>query len=220
MAKPRLTSEQRKINKRIAGRKWAKTNYPRTKALRDANPILAEQFRARNRQRDRERRIAVGLPVREILGPRITEAGRLCSKCRERKSPDQFYPSQKSADGIHTMCAECCKSSAKVSAAKYPEKRRADRRKFQLAQYGLTPIEFDRMFAEQNGDCGICRKKLELEAGKCTVDHRHEDGSVRGLLCHQCNLGIGLFRDDPALMREAAAYLERTLSSKTNQPRT
>ena len=42
------------------------------------------------------------------------------------------------------------------------------------------------------------------------VDHCHATGKVRGLLCHPCNAGLGFYRDDPRLMREAAAYIERS----------
>ena len=79
--------------------------------------------------------------------------------------------------------------------------------------YGIHPDEYDRMFTEQNGTCKICEKP-ETRASrtpgkicKLAVDHDHQTGQVRALLCSDCNTGIGKLKDDPALIDKAAAYL-------------
>jgi hypothetical protein len=77
----------------------------------------------------------------------------------------------------------------------------ADRRK----NYGITKGQFDALFAAQHGVCAICK---EREAN--SVDHSHEHGRIRALLCRACNAGLGFFRDDPELLRAAAAYLAKT----------
>lgn len=66
------------------------------------------------------------------------------------------------------------------------------------------------MYAAQDGRCAICRKS-ETELGRSlSVDHWHTgDKRVRQLLCAECNRGLGVFKDNPDLLREAAAYLER-----------
>ncbi len=74
-----------------------------------------------------------------------------------------------------------------------------------LARYGLTLMEFSNMVLAQEGACAVCNCPME----KPHVDHDHETGVVRGLLCELCNRGIGHFKDDPRLLRAAAAYLER-----------
>jgi Recombination endonuclease VII len=61
------------------------------------------------------------------------------------------------------------------------------------------------MHDAQGGACALCRKP----AKKLNIDHHHGDGVVRGLLCNTCNLGLGLFQDDPAILRRAADYLDR-----------
>lgn len=82
-----------------------------------------------------------------------------------------------------------------------PDKQRAeDRRK----NYGLDAAGFDALFAAQHGVCLICRV-----SDATSVDHCHATGRIRGILCRACNAGLGLLRDDPALVRAAAAYLER-----------
>lgn len=81
-------------------------------------------------------------------------------------------------------------------------------------KYGITPAQEAEMFAAQSGVCAICaceRTKTDSRSGKLMdfdVDHCHTTGKVRGLLCSRCNRGIGLFQDDPAILRRAAAYLE------------
>ena len=81
-------------------------------------------------------------------------------------------------------------------------------REYELKKrYGITAEEYERRVLEQGGRCAICLEP-PTEQGLC-VDHRHEDGTVRGLLCVKCNAGIGFFDDDPERLRQAADYLDR-----------
>jgi hypothetical protein len=73
-----------------------------------------------------------------------------------------------------------------------------------IASYGLTIQDYRAIHEAQDGRCAVCRN----HATRLRIDHRHADGSVRGLLCNECNLGLGLFRDDPLILRRAAAYLD------------
>lgn len=74
--------------------------------------------------------------------------------------------------------------------------------------YGLTPEQYETMWGLQGGICPICIKPLARD--KTThVDHDHETGKVRELLHQTCNHGIGLFKDDPILMENAAAYVRK-----------
>jgi hypothetical protein len=78
-------------------------------------------------------------------------------------------------------------------------------------QYGITGRRYEEIFAGQQRRCAICRCILEFGAtdrSRPMIDHDHRTGSVRGILCQRCNFGLGFFRDDPALLRQAAAYLE------------
>jgi hypothetical protein len=73
--------------------------------------------------------------------------------------------------------------------------------------YGLSIGEWDAMVLAQEGRCGICSDPLE--GRDINMDHDHGSGAPRSILCGYCNRGLGMFRDDPARLRAAAAYLER-----------
>lgn len=75
--------------------------------------------------------------------------------------------------------------------------------------YGITIEEYESMRAIQNYSCAICfTPEAETTHGRLDVDHDHETGQVRGLLCGKCNKALGLMRDDAGLLRAAADYLE------------
>lgn len=66
------------------------------------------------------------------------------------------------------------------------------------------------MFNEQDGRCAVCAKPGEILGKRSTtlhVDHDHDTGQIRGLLCQDCNLGLGIFADSPDRLMAAAAYL-------------
>ena len=82
-----------------------------------------------------------------------------------------------------------------------------------LRRYGLTVEDYDRMVLDQDGRCMICRQPPDPDgvraASRLHADHDHVTHRNRDLLCLSCNVGIGHFRDDPALLRAAAEYIER-----------
>ena len=78
--------------------------------------------------------------------------------------------------------------------------------------FGLSLDEYKKMLKAQNGKCGICNQsETHKRNGKLkalAVDHDHKSGAIRGLLCSDCNTGIGKLKDDPSILRLAAQYLE------------
>lgn len=69
--------------------------------------------------------------------------------------------------------------------------------------YGITLADYNKLFEEQKGLCGICGKP-----GKLVVDHDHTTGKIRGLLHNNCNRALGFFLDNPTILRKAAEYIE------------
>jgi hypothetical protein len=76
-----------------------------------------------------------------------------------------------------------------------------------IAKYRLTPAQYKAMLDEQDGRCAIC-DFLPYRTHDLYIDHNHETGKVRGLLCSNCNTGLGLFKDNPRIVDRAWEYLE------------
>ena len=95
----------------------------------------------------------------------------------------------------------------KVYKAKYRENgvSNTDTDYYMRSKYGISLDDYNRMLAEQNGGCAVCG--VEPTKRRHHIDHDHETGAVRGLLCHQCNLALGCVSDDPDRLLALAAYL-------------
>lgn len=104
---------------------------------------------------------------------------------------------------------EYAKQSVKEWVAANPERRLANIRRSHLKKkYNLSIASWENMFSEQQGRCGSCRDPLIR--GKGThVDHDHETGAVRELLCYSCNVALGLLKDEPDKVQRLLWYIER-----------
>lgn len=86
----------------------------------------------------------------------------------------------------------------------HPEQRLAQR----VRKYGLTAEEYKQLIDKQDGKCAICGASIgNTEGDRLYVDHDHATGKVRGLLCSNCNLGLGKFQDSVQLLQKAILYL-------------
>lgn len=139
-----------------------------------------------------------------------------CSTCRESKDESQFYKDRTKGDGLNTSCKQCSSAYHKrwrtkpgateierEAARRYTKKVWRER---SLRRLGITIEEFESMGRLQGGRCAICGSKPKV----LCVDHDHTSGRVRGLLCHQCNVGLGNFGDDTDRMARAIEYLKLT----------
>lgn len=110
--------------------------------------------------------------------------------------------------------AEKDEARAKIWRDKYPEKVKIYQRKTHLRKYGISLDEYNKMFEDQNGLCYICHQPEQFihhmtkKPASLAVDHCHNTGETRRLLCKSCNNGLGLFKDSPEILRNAANYLE------------
>jgi hypothetical protein len=99
----------------------------------------------------------------------------------------------------------------------YNAKNQSSRKSHYKRKYGITIEQYDQMLLDQNDVCGICEGEPNGRGatwGRYSVDHCHETETVRGLLCDNCNHGLGKIGDDPELLRKAAEYLEAALAIK------
>src|SRR3954469_13937079 len=149
-----------------------------------------------------------------------------------------FYREKKARDGYRSYCEECfaARNRAKYQAdpdrvkqrvkkwqsenperlreyrkeyRQRPDRKVADRAGYLKRKFGISLEDYDRLWANQHGGCAICGDPPEPGA-HLHVDHDHEDGRGRGLLVVRCNNGRGHFKEDDALIEEAAAYARRT----------
>ncbi len=117
-----------------------------------------------------------------------------CSLCGEGKPLGEFSKKSILAGGKQLYQSQCTPC------------RVADTRRRHLQDvYHLTPEEYDKMIAFQNGRCAICFRKPTTK--KLNVDHEHFTGLIRGGLCMGCNKTLGMFRDDADRFQRAADYL-------------
>lgn len=101
---------------------------------------------------------------------------------------------------------EAARTAVKAWQQANPTKRKAQR----LRKYGIDPSDFMDMLAMQNGRCAICGHEDSTNKSFFpVVDHCHTTGRVRGLLCMNCNQGLGKFKDDPDRLFAAIAYLRK-----------
>lgn len=145
--------------------------------------------------------------IRRLRAQLATEKG--CSKCKRVLPINNFRNRNDDPDLRRSSCRECDN--------KYDvDKTQRDT----LAAYGLTDVSLAALLEAQGHRCAICQRH-ESEIGphwkvrkkqnntQLVIDHDHKTGLFRGLLCPTCNLAIGNFRDDPALMLAAIAYLKQ-----------
>lgn len=138
-----------------------------------------------------------------------------CSRCKELKEFDQYSSHDNKKDGLYCFCKPCA-ADYRREYQRTP-KARIDRRGQNLKKkYKIDESEFEAMLFTQKGVCAICGQKETVIGGRTadaelplSVDHDHQTGEVRGLLCHQCNHGLGNFQDNMNLLLQAMAYLLR-----------
>lgn len=112
----------------------------------------------------------------------------------------EFIP--KSSKQIH--CTRRCPNRFNHNSLSWNDRQRDY--KYRI-NYGISIQDYNKIFEEQNGCCAICLKH-QMEFNKnLHVDHDHNTGKIRGLLCHNCNLAIGRLQDDPVIIARALEYV-------------
>lgn len=131
-----------------------------------------------------------------------------CRECQQEQPIAEFRPPRS------LRCRACMKVRRQEEY-----KRRGGKEwiySHNLKQYGLTLDEYQAMLAKQGGSCAICGDEPS-EGKRLNVDHNHETGAVRDLLCRWCNYALGNAKDDPARLRAMADYLDRHRAAE-NRP--
>lgn len=122
---------------------------------------------------------------------------------RRRENRDAINAAKRASYAANPDIQEYYKRHAKQYRIDNPNRRRhGEIRK----RYGLTPEQYQLMRDAQNDSCAVCRKKFSKTPH---VDHCHDGGHVRGLLCFNCNRAIGHFQNDVTIIQNAIRYLKR-----------
>lgn len=146
-----------------------------------------------------------------------------CRICKRELPKSNFHANgfrrKDGTSGLRTDCKDCSTevhrkyfddSKEKVNArrrAAYQENKIPAIRWNLKRYYGIEIEDYERMLVEQNSCCKICGKHNSEFSKRLNVDHDHETGKVRGLLCIKCNRGIGLLQDSPVILQRALEYL-------------
>lgn len=151
---------------------------------------------------------------------------KICRICNVNKPLDFFHirKHRKGRIGHRSECKSCQQiykknyfeankeaQLAKQKANYNPQKEREECLK---RHYGLKLSDYEQMMLHQKGVCAICKKAETVLSsnGKIrplSVDHSHSEGYIRGLLCSSCNTGIGFFKDNVMILKEAIKYLNK-----------
>ncbi len=124
---------------------------------------------------------------------------KICNICMQMKASNEFYYHYQTADHLGTSCKSCYKESGRINRW--------------FHKYGITSEQYELMLISQNGVCKICgqpetKRNAPNQIQILSVDHDHQTGKVRGLLCHSCNRGLGAFKDNVTFLDAASAYLK------------
>lgn len=155
---------------------------------------------------------------------------KMCHVCNLKKPETEFVRRRNSRGEFYytTKCKECNSAIAKKWRSENPERVKElhktwaenNRERFNEINharyikkaYGMTVKERDALLASQNSACAICQTPLEGRGHLTHTDHDHNTGLIRGILCTNCNRGLGHFQDSASLLRKAAEYLEKSMS--------
>ncbi|GAA4085937.1 endonuclease VII domain-containing protein [Nonomuraea soli] len=155
-------------------------------------------FGVRSKKSYRKRAAEQGRSVRERV--EAPEGHKYCPRCQEIKPTAEFGRNRSDkSDGLTSYCKPCHTLVGRENRVKNHGSERNYKLKY---LYGITEDDYERMLAQQGGLCAVCRENAGTH-----VDHCHSTGRVRGILCFNCNNGLGHFRDDLTGLALAAAYL-------------
>jgi hypothetical protein len=174
------------------------SSFTKDKGRRDGLAFYCRDH-ARRRLRESKARRQGSPKSRHVLDRVVPEGSQWCPDCDTIKPLTDFPASRGRTSGHHTYCKPCHNARGRATLDKLGGSRGYHLKR----RYGMSAAEADAMLEAQGGLCAICKS-----APAAHVDHDHDTGAVRALLCFNCNGGLGQFKDDPFLLHLAAFYVE------------
>mgnify|MGYP001496370973 CR=1 FL=1 len=161
-----------------------------------------------------------------------------CSKCKNNFNLDFFHKDKSKKDGLSSSCKECSlktksnyrkrkrkylsamsmeyyKNNKDVILQQYRDKyknndewRNRKKNTQLIKEYGITLDDYNNLLEKQNYKCAICGRNFKDAIKGLYIDHNHETGKIRGLLCLQCNSAIGMLNENINTLTKAISYLK------------
>lgn len=135
-----------------------------------------------------------------------SEGSKRCPSCHRTLDASEFGPNARTTDGLSKNCRRCRQKHRDRYHQAWKDVARQARL---LRRYGLATEAYDALLRRQDGRCAICREPFPPHGKRPHVDHDHQSGKVRGLLCLHCNSLLGISREDTARLHAAASYLQK-----------
>lgn len=141
-----------------------------------------------------------------------------CPRCKIDKPLTDFYKNKQNKDGRGAYCKTC--TIKNTLSWRKENKERADkhavknRRKALTKSYGITVEAYNELLQQQGNGCAICRRPATLFPYSLHIDHNHDTGNIRGLLCYKCNVYLGYIKDSTETLTRAIAHLQGINSSR------
>lgn len=198
------TTQSRPVTKECSRCKQVKTQdeFYVDNTTKDGLGWQCKECNKESRRLEREQR------AKEISEGRfIFPKEKKCSVCGMVKAGSAFYRSSSNVDGLQNRCMICDNAMSKKWHEDNIEKAKEYTRKRHLkATYGIMD-DCAALLDQQKGGCAICGAELPAAGIFRQVDHNHKTNKVRGVLCMDCNRGLGGFGDDPVLTARAVIFL-------------
>jgi len=157
---------------------------------------------------------------------------KICGKCKQERSLTEFNGDKNSPDKKSWQCKKCradyrrserVRARTSVYNKKYAKEnldliRQKERRNNLKYKFGLTVQQYDKMFQDQGGECKICSIAQSQLKKKLCVDHNHDTGRIRGLLCDSCNRAMGLLKESIPVIEKIIDYLKKDAELEDKKP--
>jgi hypothetical protein len=130
---------------------------------------------------------------------------KVCTNCKIEKPVSEYHKRPERPIGIKPICKKCSNEKRKQHYNKEKESGALKNKLWQREGINIDIIQYNEKYNIVNGCCEICKNKFDV----LCVDHKHSDGSIRGLLCTSCNLALANFKDSEENMKNAIKYIQK-----------
>lgn len=132
---------------------------------------------------------------------------KICTVCGVEKPITEYYLRSKKGTTPKPHCKECERIKSRKYHTDHPLPKEIKRERSLRKSFGIGLKDYNEMLVKQGGCCAICGTDSCSTGKSFAVDHDHQTGRIRGLLCRSCNTALGQFKDSIAMLQEAIKYL-------------